>query len=226
MSGLALRPASVRLADDKSLNPGQEPSGDDIRYRRRLGEAAWQRLPAAVRRRFSAHLADGEQKIYRGDVVVMEMSRAGWLFAQAVRLVGAPLPFTRDALGATVVVVTEAGDRGGQIWSRSYPRPGRFPQVIHSLKRFAGPTGLEEYLGLGFVMRLSLQEEAGQLVFRSAGYCLQLGRMTVRLPEWLEPGRCTVTHRNETDERFSFTLTLEHRWFGRLLHQVAFFQEW
>lgn len=216
MSVVSLRP--VLLRDDDRV-------GQDNRYRQRLGEAGWLRLPAAVRRRFSKSLADGEQTIYRGDVVVMELSRTGYLLAQLARLAGAPLPFTPDALGATVVIVTEVAERGGQIWSRIYPRPGRFPQVIHSLKRFAGPTGLEEYLGLGLVMHLTLHEEAGQLVFRSAGYELKIGRFGFRLPAWLEPGRCTVTHRNETDDRFSFTLTLDHPWFGRLAHQVAFFRE-
>jgi hypothetical protein len=195
------------------------------RYRRCLGDAAWFRLPAAVRRRFSKCLAEGEQTIYRGEVVDMELSRLGWALAQAVRLFGAPLPFTREALGPCVVVVTEAAALGGQIWSRSYPRPGRFPQVVHSAKRFAGPTGIEEYLGRGMVMRLTLVEEAGQMVFRSAGFALEIAGRTVRVPDWLMPVRCTVIHRAETDDRFSFALTLEHRWFGRLLHQVAFFRD-
>ena len=216
MSVVAIRPLVRSVGDD---------AGRDGRYRLQLGETAWRRLPVAVLRRFSNSLADGEQTIYRGEVVVMELSRAGYVLAQAARLAGAPLPFTRNAVGPTVVVVTEVAERRGQIWSRSYPRPGRFPQVVHSLKRFAGPTGLEEYLGFGLVMRLTLHEEDGQLVFRSAGYALQLGRFTLRMPKWLEPGRCTVTHRNETDDRFSFTLTLDHPWFGRLVQQVAFFTE-
>lgn len=200
-------------------------SATDERYRRLIGERAWFRLPEEVRRRFSKCLAPDAQIIYRGEVVCLELSRAGWLIAQAARLVGAPLPYTRDALGPCNVVVTEMPALGGQTWSRSYPRPGKFPQVIHSAKRFSGPTGIEEYLGLGLVMRLTLHEDAGQLVFRSAGYAIEVAGFTLALPRWLAPGRCTVTHRNETDQRFSFTLTLDHPWLGRLVHQVAFFEE-
>lgn len=201
-----------------------ERTADD-RYRRLLGEAAWSALPEDVRRRFSKRLAPDQQIVYRGEVVCMELSRCGWLLAQAARLAGAPLPFTRGALGASTVVVTETPSLGGQVWSRSYPRPGRFPQVIHSAKRFAGPTGLEEYLGLGLVMRLTLHEEEGRLVFRSAGYAIEIGGRALALPRWLAPGACTVAHRRETDHRFSFTLTLDHAWLGRLLHQVAFFTD-
>lgn len=206
-------------------HPGLRASPADNRYRRLLGEAAWRRLPEAVRRRFSRHLAADQQIIYRGEVVCMELSRCGRALAQLARLAGAPLPFTPDALGPCVVVVTASEGLGGQIWSRSYPRPGRFPQVIHSAKRFAGPTGLEEMLGLGLVMRLTLAEDAGQLVFRSAGYALRLAGRDLKVPDWLSPGRCMVTHRAETDDRFSFTLTLDHPWLGRLLRQVAFFEE-
>ncbi len=195
------------------------------RYRRLAGEAAWQRLPPIVRQRFSKRLAAGAQVIYRGEVVCMELSRWGWLLAQTARLAGGPLPYTHDALGPCVVVVTEDAALGGYVWSRSYPRPGRFPQVVHSAKRFGGATGLEEYLGFGLIMNLTVHESGGALVFRSAGYALQLKGHRIRLPAWLSPGRCEVTHRAETDERFSFTLTLDHPWLGRLAHQVAFFVE-
>ena len=207
------------------IRRGDTTSCPDRRYRDLLGEPAWRRLPEAVRRRFSKLLADGEQIVYRGEVMAMELSPAGWLLAQAARLIGAPLPFTRNALGPATVIVTESSALGGQIWSRSYTRPGRFPQVIHSAKRFAGATGLEEYLGLGLVMRLKLTEESGMMVFRSAGYAIAAGGWIFELPGWLSPGDCTVVHRHETDARFSFTLTLSHRWLGPLVHQVAFFQD-
>ena len=195
------------------------------RYRHLIGDPAWRRLPVEVRKRFSKNLPAGGQTIYRGEVVCMELSRAGWLLAQLARLVGGPLPFTRAATGPCVVTVTEDPALGGQVWSRSYPRPGRFPQVIHSAKRFSGPTGLEEFLGLGLLMRLTVHEEAGRLVFRSAGYAMEFGGRTFRLPDWLVPGRCEVTHRAEADRRFSFTLTLEHSRLGRLVNQVGFFEE-
>ena len=200
-------------------------SQGDPRYRDLLGRALWLRLPVAVQRRFSKRIGVGGVRVYRGEVVVMELSRAGWMLAQVARLVGGPLPHTNGALGPSVVAVADEPAFRGQIWTRSYARPRRFPQVIHSAKRFTGPTGLEEYLGCGLVMRLVLSVEGGELVFRSRGYAIEVAGRTIGLPHWLAPGRCEVRHRAETDERFSFTLTLVHPWLGTLLRQVAFYED-
>lgn len=195
------------------------------RYRRLVGEAAWLELPETVRHRFSKVLAPQQQTIYRGEVVRTELSAAGQLLAQLARVLGGPMPFTPGATGPSVVIVTEEPSMCGQVWTRCYARPGRFPQVIQSAKRFQGATGLEEYLGYGLVMRLTVHVEERQLVFRSAGFSLCLFGRNIPLPGWLAPGRCVVTHRGETDERFSFTLTLDHPWLGRLIRQVAFYEE-
>ena len=74
-------------------------------------------------------------------------------------------------------------------------------------------------------MRLTLHAEDGALVFRSAGYDLVLGGLRMALPRALAPGDCSITHRAIGPSRFSFTLALDHPWFGQLAHQVAFFEE-
>ena len=199
--------------------------GGDARFARLMGPDAWLALPPIVRSRFSRHVEPGESRLFHGRVMSTKMSRTGRLLARLARLVGGPLPETHGATGPATVLVTESPELGGQVWTRTYTRAGRFPQTINSVKRFSGPTGLEEYLGHGLVMRLTLTAEDGCLVFRSAGYDIEFGRRRIPFPRWLSPGTCTITHRDLGGGAFAFTLALVHPWLGRLVDQVAHFEE-
>jgi hypothetical protein len=217
--------------------PRSEPRPElgDLRFRALMTEKEWFSLPLAIRRRFSKRLAGGQTLVYAGEIVGSWMSRTGWWLAQAARLIGGPLPLTRDAQVrsrrslalrvASVVTVTEDLATGGQIWTRLYARRKGFPQVIHSSKRFAGPTGLEEYVGRGVGMTLTVYAREGALVFRSKNYFLELFGRRLFLPEWLTPGTIYVTHAELPDGKFSFTLQVFHPRFGLLIRQMAIFRE-
>ena len=197
----------------------------DLRFRRLLSDDDWVSLTPAVRERFSRRLAGGATVTYVGHVAHVAFSRLGWWLAQAARVFGGPLPLTADVGVASVVSVTEDMSSGGQIWTRMYARRRGFPQVIHSSKRFEGPTGLEEYVGRGLLMTLDVAVEQGVLTFRSAGYYLQIGRRRLRMPRWLTPGALAVTHRDLGDGRFLFRLEVVHAWLGCLIDQSAIFRE-
>jgi Domain of unknown function (DUF4166) len=197
----------------------------DLRFRALLTDADWCRLPLPIRRRFSKRLSGGETALYVGEILETRLSRTGWLLAQLLRLIGAPLPTARDTGVPSVVTVTEEMATGGQIWTRLYARRRSFPQVIHSSKRFAGRTGLEEYVGYGIGMALTVAVQECALVFRSDGYFLQLLGRRFFLPAWATPGALSVTHAEIGDGRFLFTLEIVHRRLGLLIRQSAAFRE-
>jgi hypothetical protein len=124
-----------------------------------------------------------------------------------------------------VVSVTEDKGSGGQNWTRLYARRRGFPLVIHSCKRFCGPTGIEEHVGCGVGMTLRVAVEDRALVFRSGRYFVDFGRRRVVLPAWATPGALTVEHREEAGEGFIFSLEIVHPRLGLLLRQVACFRE-
>ncbi len=197
----------------------------DLRFRSLLSPDRWATLPTGIRRRFSKRLSDGKTVVYVGHVVETNMSRIGWCLAQAARLIGAPLPTARDANVPSVVTVTEDLATTGQIWTRLYARRQGFPQVINSSKRFSGPTGLEEYIGHGIGMALTVEAQPNALVFNSAGYFLILGRRRINLPRWITPGALRVTHTECGPRQFEFKLEVTHPVFGALVRQVALFEE-
>lgn len=213
------------LRKHREFSRQREAALVDLRFRALVGRKAWDALPELVRRRFSKRLSGEAVALYRGRVIRTEFSRLGWLLAQALRLIGGPLPLSRDTGMPAVVSVSEDAATGGQIWSRLYGRRRGFPQVIHSAKRFAGPTGLEEYIGRGIGMALRVEPMADGLRFVSDHYFLLLSRMRVRLPRWMSPGRTVVEHHDLGHGCFRFSLMLDHPLLGRLVEQHALFRD-
>jgi hypothetical protein len=205
--------------------PAERQALRDERFQSLLPPEDWASLPAPVQRRFSVRLGHAQNVVYVGEVAETRVSLMGRVFAQLARLVGAPLPFESGGRAASAVMVAEDEQIGGQLWTRVYAREGDFPQVIHSAKRFDGPTGIEECVRFGVGMALSIHVESRALVFRSAHYFVRIAGRRWRIPHWLTPGELEVVHREERDERFSFTLTVRHRVFGEIIRQIAFFRD-
>ena len=226
-------PAPGSIDAQPPTGAGPAPYGGiglpDLRFRALLGPTAWSRLPAAVRARFSKRLGAGAAVTYVGEIVESRKSRIGRLLAQLCRPIGAPLPLGDETAVPAVVTVTEDARGGGQFWTRMYGRARGFPQVIHSAKRFAGPTGLEEYLGRGIGIALTVSADERALHFHSHHYFLSLGRRRLRLrwrlPGWLAPGALTISHIDRGDGRFAFVLVLRHRLFGEIVAQTGVFRE-
>jgi Domain of unknown function (DUF4166) len=226
MAAVAFEPAaSPDLRRGPAASPNDSSQLVDLRFRALMSEADWASLPLAIRRRFSKRLSGGHTMVYAGEILDTRISRIGWWLVQLARLIGGPLPWTRDAHVPSVVTVTEDMRTGGQVWTRLYTRRNGFPQVIHSAKRFAGPTGLEEYVGRGVGMTLTVYARDGALIFRSKNYFLQLFGRRFFLPQWLCPGTLYVTHAELPDGKFGFTLQIFHPRFGLLIRQMAMFRE-
>lgn len=198
---------------------------NDLRFRRLVGDAGWSALPQATRDRFSKRIGDCATVLYAGEVLECRMSRAGWLLAQLAKLIGAPLPLSRDTEVPAVVSVTEDSASSGQFWTRMYGRRRGFPQVIHSSKRFAGPTGLEEYIGSGFGIALRVEVVSEALQFVSDHYFFAGFGFRLRIPRWLAPGSLVIRHVDCNHGWFAFVLLLEHRWLGELIRQTVMFDE-
>ncbi len=97
--------------------------------------------------------------------------------------------------------------------------------MIHSAKRFAGPTGLEEYLGRGLGMALRVEALSDGIAFVSDHYFLQIGRHRIRLPRFVTPGVTRVTHRQVAGAGFLFGLELTHSLAGTLVRQKILFDD-
>jgi len=215
--------AAKRATGGRLPAPGDQL--EDLRFRSLLGREGWDLLPSAVQNRFRQEAVAGQVGDLRRHRGPLPHDGRGMAARPALSPDRGTAALGRDTGLAAVVTVTEDGAHGGQVWTRMYSRQRGFPQVIHSAKRFAGPTGLEEYLGLGFGIALTVAASAEGIRFTSDHYFIRLRDYRVRLPAFLAPGKLTIDHTDLGHGTFAFTLALRHRLLGDLIHQIGHFHD-
>lgn len=189
-------------------------------FRRLLGDAAWGRLPQAVRARFDSHAHSSQTTVYRGEMRVAA-SRSGRWLAQLCRLIGTPVaPHVGDVVPMQVRVFDTPQ---GVVWERRYEFAGRAPVIVRSTKQLDDNGGLVEALNAGLHMRLRVFEERGQLHFLSTGYYFHAGMLRFNLPDWFLPGATHVVHEDLGAGLFRFSMRTIHRWFGEMFFQDGVF---
>lgn len=198
----------------------------DHRFSNLLGPDNWVKLPPAIRRRFGKRVRGGASVAYQGVVTKMQMNWSGRLLAHALRLIGAPLPYDASCVGKpAVVIVTEDIAGNGQFWIRQYGRASGFPQIVQSSKRFAGQTGLEEYIGYGIGMALNVAVKDQALLFKSDHYFLTIFGRRLRIPRLVAPGALVIGHHDLGNGKFRFSMRLDHKVLGHVFSQDAIFED-
>jgi hypothetical protein len=201
-----------------------EPAARHYGLQSVLGQAAWARLPQAVRERF------GEPPVavdYVGEFDVVRASWLGRLLAFLCQLLGTPVvPRT----GLHVPAIVHVGPtRSGVAWNREYRWPDGRPCLVRSTKIIDSCGRLVERLPARLCMPLNVYEERGVLHFVSRGYYFDVGRRTngerikIPLPALLSPGTTHVEHIDEADGWFRFTMTVIHPLFCEMFYQTGRF---
>lgn len=189
-----------------------------------LGNAAWMRLPEAVRVRFgdAADVVD-----YVGEFEVVRASLLGKLLAWSCQLIGTPVvPRTGTNVAATVHVCPSGH---GVEWRREYRWPRSAPCLVRSTKVITTDGTLVEELPARLCMSLAVYEDAGTLHFVSRDYYFDLTipwtsrRLRLVLPRGFSPGTTHVEHVDEADGWFRFTMTVMHPLFGEMFYQTGRF---
>jgi hypothetical protein len=189
-----------------------------------LGAAAWARLPAAVRARFS----ESAQTVdYVGEFAVVRASYLGRLIALACRLIGTPVA-PHSGRNVPAVVRVQPG-KGGVEWRREYRWADHRPSIVRSTKVIESGGTLVEVLPAGLCMALQVYEADGVLHFLSHRYFFefsfaQIGRWRFVLPQCLSPGTTHVEHADLANGWFRFSMTVTHPVFGELFHQTGRFR--
>lgn len=195
-----------------------------LRYPILVGDQ-WNILPESIQKRVVKWTQNRNVTLYQGRLLETRFSKIGRLLSTLCWLIGNPLPDKSNVRGPATVIVRECRKTNGQIWTRIYPREKKVPQVIQSVKRFEGSTGLEEMITKSIGIALTLEAQKDRLNFISDHYFIKLGKWKLKIPTPLTPGRLCVSHREAGPKRFRFSLTLTHAYWGELIFQTAIFEE-
>jgi len=198
---------------------GDHAGGTRHGLKKVLGVAAWQRLPEAVRERFSE---DSPDATYAGAYEIVRASLFGRLIAWIAVLFGTPVAPRVGTNVAACVMVRAHG--AGVDWIRAYLWEDGRTHVVKSTKLVTPDGRLIEKLPAGLCMPLESYEERGVLHFVSRGYYIDPGLgMKLWLPEFLTPGVTHVEHIDLGHGWFRFTMAVTHPWFGEVYFQTGRF---
>lgn len=208
----ALKHKAITTALNKSL-----------RYPLVVGED-WKTLPQSIQTRFIKWRPNRTVTLYQGRVLETRFNLAGRLLSLLSGLFGQPLPRLDVSRGPATVIVRETTGYEGQIWTRIYPRENNPPQVIQTIKKFSGKTGLEEMITPNIGIGLRVKVSKGQLLFQSDNYFISLFGKKLIVPALLTP-EMKITHKEAGLKRFRFTLEIKHPFLGEMIYQTALFEE-
>lgn len=183
-----------------------------------LGEQ-WAQLSPALK----AHYNNNEsgENIAKGELTI-DYPKFMQLPLNAMRLMGALVNQKGTKLPTKVMRIM---NEGTQYWHRSIQYPDGLQIAFKS--RFTLDTKNNEFIEytnrfLGLKMKAFVEE--GALHYESSGYVLELGVLTIPLPEWLALGHASIVESAISDIEFKMDFRLKHPIFGKIFSYVGIFK--
>ncbi len=180
---------------------------DEINIMRAALGSEWKRLPTALR----AHYQSAANRDI--GVLDVEYPRGMQPYLQVLRLFGVLV----NRRGRNIPTIVEKHVEGGiQHWRRALQFPDGKEIVFDSRWLHEGGRRIVEYVGpmLGLCMEPRVEGEA--LVYEGRCFVVKLGRLRLRLPEWLVLGHTTIVERALDETHFTMDFRLRHPLFGEL----------
>ena len=176
--------------------------------------ADWDKLGPALK----AHHRGGET-FEKG---LLSIEFPGWMRPGlwVLGAMGALVSRPGESLPTTVHKRTE-GAR--QLWHRRIHFPDGTNQVFNSEWQVAGPGQIREFVNPLLAVQMALQVVDGELHCEGVCYLVQLGPLTLRLPEWLVLGHLVIRERMVDDTHIAMDFWLQHPWFGRVYRYAGVF---
>lgn len=176
--------------------------------------AQWAQLPPALQ----AHYQDKTNT----DLGVLDIDYPRWMqpCLSLLRLVGALLNQRGKAIPTTV---HKFMDGSAQRWQRSVRFPNGTTMVFNSHWVYAGGNELIEFVNSFLGLRMALRVAESKLYYEGKYYVIQLGRLSIPLPEWLVLGHTSIVETAIDANHFTMDFRLQHPLFGQIYRYTGKF---
>ncbi|MBO6504130.1 MAG: DUF4166 domain-containing protein [Kordiimonadaceae bacterium] len=186
----------------------------------------WNAVHPAIRLRMDRLLTSQTSTVFEGQGCV-HRNWFGWLFAQAARLLGAPLVWRQGNNVKTTVTVAPTPS-GNRCWHRLFDFEDGFQQLVQTSKVVDPKLGFLDAVGTDGEKMLATQmtvwAQGDSLFFESSEYWLRLGRFKLKVPPLLTPGKLHAEHRDEGNGWFRYVLKFTHPLWGQTFYQDGRFR--
>lgn len=178
-----------------------------------LGED-WGALPAVLQAHYQT-----QDNIDQGKLTI---EYPGWmqLFVHALHLIGALLN-RRGRDIDTQVVKTMHGEQ--QHWQRTITFDDGKQVRFNTRWCYGGDNRLIEYVNPLFGLCMSVRVKDGKLYYQGEYFVMKLGRLKIRIPEWLLLGHTTIVEQQADADHFSMDFRLHHPLFGQIYRYAGRF---
>lgn len=205
--------------NDRSRNPhGYETHSGDILMKSLMQQALgddWHKLPPALQ----AHYRTGK------------MTETGSLDIYFPPLMQPYLSFLRlfgtllNRRGKNVTTLVEKYDQGRrQYWKRTVTYPDGKVMFFKSYLESAGGNRLTEFVNPVLGLKTSVKVVNEQLHYEGVSLIVNLGILTLPIPEWLVLGHTLIVEEAIDENHFQMDFRLTHPWFGELFRYAGKFE--
>jgi hypothetical protein len=182
----------------------------------------WAALPPVIQRHYQITLPQQAITVTGN----MAIDYPYWLtpVIKLLRLFGALVDLKGEGLAVQVKKWRQT-DPSVLYWQRQIQAADSGKQcVFASRMAWQQDHELIEMVGMGFGIRLKLSVEQGKLVYQSRGHLLQLGPLTLPIPDSLLLGHALITERALTEDTFQLDFRIVHPLWGKTYYYGGIFE--
>ncbi len=170
----------------------------------------WQTLPRVIQQHYE--VKDDQSSCLEGAMTIAYpnlMLPVIWL----IHLFGG-LVFRRGSDIHTHVEKTASAAGSLLHWQRTMTYRDGKSDYFRSRMRYLSEHELIETIRFGFGLRLTIEANNGNLIYRSNGHFWQCGHIQLTIPDWLLLGSATISEHALSEDEFYLDFTVKHPLWG------------